>query len=143
MVAALIRPGHQAGRTVRAMCSPATTDPHRPIPLRHTPRSALAWSVQNAWPYSSFSVPRSNTGGDASRYGLEHALRHKLVKPGDIGLIISVAQDSRSAGQPITSDAGSLTPKRCGRCSLGGFPRGNDRREYRGRGGECSISYCL
>ena len=23
-------------------------------------------------------------------YGLEHALRHKLVKPGDIGLIISV-----------------------------------------------------
>jgi hypothetical protein len=75
--------------------------------------------------------------------GLEHALRHKLVKPGDIGLIISVAQDSRSGGQPITSDAGSLTPKRRGRCSLGGFPRGNDRREYRGRGGECSIRYCL
>jgi hypothetical protein len=37
----------------------------------------------------------------------------------------------------------SLLPKRCGRCSLGGFPRGNDRREYRSRGGECCIRYCL
>ena len=43
------------------------------------PRSRFVDLVTDTDPFSSSVL-----------YGLEHALRHKLVQPGDIGLIISV-----------------------------------------------------